>query len=115
MVSSHKIYEFPFKKIIIAFLIVIAFIFFLDGVRLFMFTNSKIICGKVYNKSNVRGVNYLEFKYNINGKIYYGSQDTGNLIDGISYEDMKNTECIKIEYSNYWNIYSRIIDNRIVE
>lgn len=105
-----------FKTAIIKRLTLIAFILvLLFSFRFIMFTNSVIICGKVYSQSNIRGATYLNYKFEINNKIYYGSQSTGNIKDNLSFETIKNTKCLKIEYSKFWKLYNRIIDERIID
>jgi hypothetical protein len=106
----------PFKKAILKLMVILTIIILmLFTVKQILYSNSSTVCGVIYGRhKGSRGGWYIDYKFEINNKKYLRSQDSWDCKD-VSIEIMKKMNCIKIEYSNFWNGYSKIIDRRIVE
>jgi hypothetical protein len=103
------------NKSVIAIIIFFVIISFSSLFKVLMFTNTTKVCGKVTSKFKIRGVTDVKFEFKINNKFHSGSQEYGAFNSDISFDSLKLLDCVEIEYSNYWHIYSRITDKRLVE
>ena len=80
----------------------------------FFFTKTSKTCATIYKIGTSRWIDYFHYTYVIEGKKYDGSIEVGE-IKNISLDSLKKIECIKIEYSNYVNSFSRVIDQSILK
>ena len=80
----------------------------------FMYTNSKIVCGKIISqKRQSRGGYSVYYDYLYNGKKMKSAIETTYLKD-ITLDSLKKIDCIKIEVSNYSTFFNRIVDKRVL-
>jgi hypothetical protein len=103
------------NKSIIAILVFFVVIFISSLFKLLMFSNTTKVCGKVTSKFIIRGVTDVKFEFMIKNKYYSGSQEYSDLKSDITFDTLKLLDCVEIEYSNYWHVYNRIVDNRLTE
>ncbi len=80
----------------------------------FFFTNTTKTCAAIYKVGTNRTVESYHYSYNAKGIKHDGSIETG-YIKNISLDSLKKIKCIKIEYSNYVNSFSRIIDQSLLK
>lgn len=79
------------KSILTIFMIFISF-------KNIMLIRKSTICGKFVEEYTVKGSNYLRFKFKVKGISYYCNVSS---ID-FQFKEIKNRNCIKIEYSEIW-------------
>lgn len=78
-----------------------------------MFTNTNTTCAIFYDVGTSRYVHYYYYTYFIEGEKFEGSLPVKQ-IRIKSLNDLKKMGCVKIEYSNYINAYSQVIDTNIL-
>jgi hypothetical protein len=91
--------------------------FFITGWILFveaMYIDKNIVCAKFYGQSKVKGTMYMDYHYKFKNKRY--SHSVARSTMNIKYlEELREIDCIEIEYSNWIPSFSRVIDKRVVK
>lgn len=78
-----------------------------------MFLKTTKTCGYFFKITTSRYVDYYHYSYMKNDKKLTGSIMKKEL-KVKTFEKLKRMGCVKIEYSNYSDSYSRVIDIRLV-
>lgn len=110
--KNFKINKRQIKKVVILF---IGLIILLKSFELFMFSNTKIIYGKITRETNqAKGGYSTRYSFECDNKIVEGSMPNSDIKD-ISLDSLKKLDSIKIEVSNYSTFFNRIIDKRVLD
>lgn len=102
--KAWKILAFTFGSLIFILLIL----------KELAFMNSSIVCGKIVNHYKLRGATYIEYEFFADEQKKFGTLNPSDL-KSIYWDSLKKMECVKIEYSNYWTFFNRVIDKRILK
>jgi len=102
------------KELKISFIIIVIIIVFALIFPRIMYVNSSIVCGKVYERHSIRGSDSFDFKFKIDGETLNNNVPVGFIKKNVSYDSIKKIECLKVEYSNYSTLFSRIVDERVL-
>jgi len=99
-------------KIIIG--IVAGLILCIVAANYLVYTKSSVVCGKITEKTEIRGASYVIFTFQLNGQTIRGSE-TASTIVKLPIDSLQKIECIQIEYSEFSSAFSRIVDKRILK
>ena len=75
--------------------------------------NTTKTCGTFYKVGTSRYVDYYYYKYNVDGELYTGSIPKKQL-KIIVLDELKELECVEIEYSNYLHSRSKVTDDKVL-
>ncbi len=80
----------------------------------FMYTNSKVVCGKIIcQTASAKGGYSIRYVFFIHTIKFEGKMPNSDLKD-IPLDSLKKVDCIKIEVSNYSTFFNRIVDKRVL-
>ena len=96
-------------------LIAVVIIFLLFVFYQFAYTKSEIICGELFKKSKMKGVSYYDFRFEVDGKKYFGTIPRPYIKENLEFDSLKKIDCIKIETSFISPSINRLVDTRILE
>lgn len=99
MTKKNKIY------LILTCLIIVTFTL-LDPI---MYANKTITCAQFKSFSKVRGSKKLIYQFKLLNVLYEGKMDV-TLHTSEEINELKKSNCIKIEVSNYWSFFNRVIE-----
>lgn len=103
------------RQIKIVVLLFVGLIILLKSFEIFMFSNTKIIYGKITRETEQpKGGNSTRYSFVYNNKIVEGKMPNSEIKD-ISIDSLKKLDSIKIEVSNYSTFFNRIIDKRVLK
>ncbi len=103
------------KQLIYFFAIFSLVIFSLLAYEQIMYSNTQIICGKIYKQEKqTRGGYSIYYKFDLEGIVHKGAVGT-SFLKKIPLDSLKKLDCIKIECSNYSTFFNRIIDKRVLK
>lgn len=94
------------NKIFLIFVVISILLFTL--LSPIMYSNSSEVCAKFKSFSKIRSSKILVYTFEINQKTYEGNMDI-NLHTESEINELKNSDCIRIEVSNYWSFFNRVI------
>ena len=71
-----------------------------------------IVCGEFIREGNVRGSKVYTFDYKTTEGVKYRMHESKELFS-VQSDELREIECIKLEYSNILNFSAAVIDKRI--
>ena len=104
LITRNKVNKFIFLILIL----------FLSGAAFFeiAYLKSYFACAKIIDVSKVKGINYLNFCFVVNGKKHFSSVARYEINPNISTDSLKNVQCLQIEYSFISETINRVSDKR---
>lgn len=104
--TNSKVNNFIFVTLLIAHL----------GVLFFKiaYLESTFVCGKIIGRSKVKGINYVNYSFVVNGETYFNSISRYDLKNEITIDSLEKVNCIQIEYSFISKSINRFADNRFL-
>jgi hypothetical protein len=103
-----------YKQVIWVLIIFFGLILIAKLYTYYFFTNTTKTCATIYKVGADRTIESYHYSYSAHGIIHDRSIETG-YIKNISLDSLKKIECVKIEYSNYVNSFSRVIDQSLLK
>ncbi len=94
------------NKIFLIFVVISILLFTL--LSPIMYSNSSEVCAKFKSFSKVKGSKKLNYVFKKNGELCEGRMDI-TLHTESEINELKNSDCIRIEVSNYWSFFNRVI------
>lgn len=96
---------------------ILSIIIVVGGIYLFfaiVFIKRQPTCAMFYDEYKMRGTRYVEYIYKINSKKYAHAVSVDQL-KVKNLDDLKQYDCVEIEYSMWFPSISRISDKRIIK
>lgn len=92
----------------------VIFILFLGVViAYFILSDTSETCGRFIYEGEMRTTKVVIYEFYIDGVRHQGSIDDVSLKQNL--DELKNFDCIKIEYNNNMTFLNRVIDERVLK
>ncbi len=109
---ENKFNKNQIKIIVIIFLILIIL---LKCFEWFMFSKTEIVLGKINRETEQsKGGKSTRYLFIFKNQVVEGKMSNSEL-KNISIDSLKKMENVKIEVSEYWTFFNRIVDKRVLK
>ncbi|MNJ86057.1 hypothetical protein D3C87_35400 [compost metagenome] len=78
------------------------------------YLRSTLVCGKITDKSKLRGVTHVNYSFIVEGETYSNSIAIDDLKKDITMDSLEKVNCIQIEYSFISKSINRFVDKRFL-
>lgn len=98
----------------IVFFTILFFIISLYTFEYIMFLKTRVTYGILTKKASSRGASSIHYIFKFNGKLIESGIST-SLLKELSLDSLKKIDSVKIEVSEYWTFFNRIVDKRVLK